>query len=50
MAGYLKSTINFDELQKDIDAAKALSEANRIDAAKLVLADMAKKLKEESEK
>ena len=50
MTGYLKETIDFDSIQKDLDSAKALKEADRTMQAKEVLKDMAKKLQKEGEK
>tara|TARA_R100001086_G_scaffold221062_1_gene138122 strand:- start:225 stop:380 length:156 start_codon:yes stop_codon:yes gene_type:complete len=49
MTGYIKTDIDFDGLQKDLDAAKSLSEAGRIETSKQVLKSMADKLKEEAQ-
>ena len=48
MAGYIKTSIDFDQIQKDIDAAKALENAGRTDDAKRVLLDAAEKMKKEA--
>ena len=42
MTGYIKTTIDFDSLQKDLD------EASRQDAAKKVLKSMSEKLEKET--
>ena len=47
MTGYIKTKIDFDALQKDLDAAKALDEASRQDEAKKVLKAKYGKISEE---
>lgn len=47
MTGYIKTNIEFSEIQKDLDAAKALNDAGREDEAKKVLIDMRAKIKKE---
>lgn len=45
--GYIKSSIEFEKIQKSIDAAIALDEAEHEDMAKEILVGMAKDILEE---